>query len=53
MDGVWRSDLFNFQWMGPQATMWMIFKKLKESLPEDLFLTSLVVCWKTWDARNS
>lgn len=52
MDGVWSSKPFNMQWVDSQATMWTIFKKLKDSLPTELFLTSLVVCWKVWEMRN-
>lgn len=53
MDLVLSSMPFNMQWVDSLATIWTLFRKLKDSLSPELFLTSLVVCWKVWDIRNS
>lgn len=33
-------------------SMWEVLQNLKRSLPSDLYLVSLVMCWKIWEDRN-
>lgn len=32
--------------------MWAVIKGLKSSLPPDLYLVGLIMCWKIWEGRN-
>lgn len=34
------------------SVIWNILQNLRQSLSPELFLVSLVVCWKVWDVRN-
>lgn len=33
-------------------SMWEVLQNLKRSLPSDLYLVSLVMCWKIWEDMN-
>lgn len=52
MRDIWRSHPVNISTLGPQVSMLSIFLEMRRLLSPELFLVSLVVCWKAWEIRN-
>lgn len=49
---IWSEEPFFLPQMENRDSMWILIQALKKSLSSDLFLISLVVCWKLWEGRN-
>lgn len=52
MREFWQQQPFNLPGLERHTSMWSIYQLLKMRLQSDLFLVSLVICWKVWEVRN-
>lgn len=52
MKEVWSESPFFLSGFDLYGSMWSLFQFMRNSLNPELFLVSLVVCWKIWEGRN-
>lgn len=50
---IWLNPPFDVPSWDKHDSVWLLFKRMKKTLPIDEFLVGLVIWWKSWDIRNT